>query len=199
MNADLQRLGKWFTLAATLPLAACLSFGAKPPPTLMSLSAGTAVAVGTTRSVSATQGISIAIPSVPQSLLTPRVAVQTTPTAIAYLKNAQWVDTPNKLFRNLLAEVIAAKTGRVVADSRNFSVAPETRLNGRLLNFGLDAPSQNVVVTYDAALVRSEGGPVETRRFEARAPISSEKGPAIAQALNDAANQVATEVARWVG
>lgn len=187
------------TLACTLPLAACLSFGAEPPPTLMSLSAETTVAVGAARSVPAAQGVSIAVPSVPQALMTPRVAVQANPTAIAYLKNAQWVDTPNKLFRNLLAEVVAAKTGRVVADSRNFSVAPDTRLNGRLLNFGLDVPSQNVVVTYDAALVRSEGGPVETRRFEARAPISSEKGPAVAQALNHAANQVATEVAGWIG
>ena len=187
------------TLATTLPLAACLSFGAKPPPTLMSLSAESAVAVGTARSTRATEGVSVAIPSVPQSLLTPRVAVQTSPTAIAYLKNAQWVDTPNKLFRNLLAEVIAAKTGRVVADSRNFAVAPDTRLNGRLLNFGLDAPSLNVVVTYDAALVRKEGGPVETRRFEARAPVSAQNGPAVALALNRAANQVADEVAGWIG
>ena len=187
------------TLATTLPLAACLSFGAKPPPTLMSLSAESAVAVGTARSTRATEGVSVAIPSVPQSLLTPRVAVQTSPTAIAYLKNAQWVDTPNKLFRNLLAEVIAAKTGRVVADSRNFAVAPDTRLNGRLLNFGLDAPSLNVVVTYDAALIRSEGGPVETRRFEARAPVSAQNGPAVALALNRAANQVADEVAGWIG
>jgi cholesterol transport system auxiliary component len=187
------------TLAAALPLAACLSFGAKPPPTLMSLSAESTVAVGTARSTRATEGVSVAIPSVPQSLLTPRVAVQTSPTAIAYLKDAQWVDTPNKLFRNLLAEVIAAKTGRVVADSRNFSIAPDTRLNGRLLNFGLDAPSLNVVVTYDAALIRSEGGPVETRRFEARTPVSAQNGPAVALALNRAANQVAAEVAGWIG
>ena len=187
------------TLAAALPLAACLSFGAKPPPTLMSLSAESTVAVGTAHSTPATKGISVAIPSVPQSLLTPRVAVQTSPTAIAYLKNAQWVDTPNKLFRNLLAEVVAAKTGRVVADNRNFSIAPDTRLNGRLLNFGLDAPSQSVIVTYDAALIRSEGGPVETRRFEARAPVSTQDSPAVALALNRAANQVATEVAGWIG
>lgn len=187
------------SLVAALPLAACLSFGAKPPPTLMSLSAESAVAVGTARSTRATEGVSIAIPSVPQSLLTPRVAVQTSPTAIAYLKDAQWVDTPNKLFRNLLAEVVAAKTSRVVADSRNFSIAPDTRLNGRLLNFGLDAPSLSVVVTYDAALVRKEGGPVEIRRFEARAHVTAQNGPAVALALNRAANQVADEVAGWIG
>lgn len=186
-------------LAAALPLAACLSFGAKPPPTLMSLAAETTVAVGAAHSTRATEGVSIAVPSAPQSLMTPRVAVQTSPTAIAYLKKAQWVDAPNKLFRNLLAEVVAAKTGRVVADNRNFSVAPDTRLNGRLLNFGLDAPSQNVVVTYDAALVRKEGGPVETRRFEARVPVTAQDGSSVALALNRAANQVAGEVAGWIG
>ena len=186
-------------LSAALPLAACLSFGKDPPPTLMSLTSEAQIAPGTARSVQPTQAVSVLIPSVPQSLLTNRVPVQTSPTAIAYLKDAQWVDAPNKLFRNLLAETIAAKTGRVVADSRNFSIAPDTRLSGRLLTFGLDAPSLNVVVTYDAALVRSEGGPVETRRFEARAPVTKQDGPSVAIALNRAANQVAEEVAVWIG
>jgi cholesterol transport system auxiliary component len=186
-------------LAAALPLAACLSFGEDPPPTLMSLTAETPLAAGTARSVQPIQAISVAVPSVPQALLTNRVPVQTSPTAIAYLKKAQWVDAPNKLFRNLLAETIAVNTGRVVADSRNFSMAPDTRLSGRLLNFGLDAPSRNVVVTYDAALVRSEAGPVETRRFEARVPVTKEDGAAVAVALNRAANQVAGEVAGWIG
>lgn len=186
-------------IALALPLAACLSFGEDPPPTLMSLTADNAVAAGTARSVQQTQAVSVAIPSVPQSLLTNRVPVQASPTAIAYLKKAQWVDAPNKLFRNLLAETIAAKTGRVVADSRNFSLASDTRLSGRLLNFGLDAGTGNVVVTYDAALVRSEAGPVETKRFEARVPVTRQDGPAVAVALNSAANQVAGEVAGWIG
>jgi len=186
-------------LAATLPLAACVSFGEKPPPTLMSLTADAPLAVGTAHSVRQTEGVSVAVPSVPQSLMTNRVPVQASPTAIAYLKKAQWVDAPAKLFRNLLAETIAAKTGRVVADSRNFSIAPDTRLSGRLLNFGLDAPSRNVIVTYDGALIRSEAGPVETRRFEARVPMTKEDGPSVAAALNRAANQVAGEVASWVG
>lgn len=186
-------------LAAALPLAACLSFGAKPPPTLMSLTAEAPLAVGTARSIRPAEAIWVAVPSVPQALTTNRVAVKAGPTAVAYLKKAQWVDAPNKLFRDLLAETIAAKTGRVVADMRNFALAPDTRLSGRLVNFGLDAASRSVVVTYDASLVRSDSGPVETRRFEARAPVAKEDGPAVATALNQAANQVAGEVAGWVG
>jgi cholesterol transport system auxiliary component len=197
MSSTFLRLS--FALAAALPLAACLSFGAKPPPTLMSLTPDATVPAGTARSFTGSSALFVLVPAVPQSLATPRVAVQVSPTDIAYLPKAQWVDTPNKLFRNLLAETIAAKTGRVVAEPRDGTVAVDMRLGGRLLSFGLDAQARSVVVTYDASLIRTDRGPVETKRFEARAPVSSEKGPAIALALNRAANQVAAEVASWIG
>lgn len=188
-----------FALAAALPLAACLSFGAKPPPTLMSLTPEASVPVGTARNFTDGNALFVLVPSVPQALATPRVAVQVSATDIAYLPKAQWVDTPNKLFRNLLAETIEARTTRVVAEPRDATVAPDMRLGGRLLSFGLDAQAHAVVVTYDASLVRNQQAPVETRRFEARAPVSNEQGPAVGAALNRAANQVAGEVARWIG
>ena len=46
---------------------------------------------------------------------------------------------------------------------------------------------------------RKDGNVVEKRRFEARVPVSAiEPGPA-GIAINQAANQVAAEVADWVG
>jgi cholesterol transport system auxiliary component len=40
---------------------------------------------------------------------------------------------------------------------------------------------------------------VEKRRFEARVPVSAIDAASAGAALNDAANQVAVEVADWVG
>jgi cholesterol transport system auxiliary component len=117
---------------------------------------------------------------------------------VAYVKDAFWVDTPNDLFRRLLSETIASRTGRVALDPLQTTFNPGNRLTGQLQNFGIDAPRMQAVVTYDAALAT---GPetVVTRRFEARVPVAAIDRANVAPALNAAANQVATEVAAWIG
>ena len=55
-----------------------------------------------------------------------------------------------------------------------------------------------VVVRYDGALSTSGGTRVETRRFEAKVPADG-TASTVGPALNAAANQVATEIAGWVG
>lgn len=181
------------------PVAGCISFGPKPPPSLLTLSSASEIPAGTARTVNDGQAVLIAAPSVPQSLAALRVPVQTTPTEIAYIKDAQWADTPARLFRNLLADTVAARTGRVVIEPRGAAVSPGMRLSGRLQNFGLDAASRSAVVTYDAALSRGTNPAVSTRRFEARVPVTVEDGPNVAAALSQGANQVAAQVADWVG
>ena len=70
-------------------------------------------------------------------------------------------------------------------------------LRGTLREFGYDARSGAVVVTYDA--IRENGGKLQTRRFTARVPgVPAEASP-VGVALNDAANQVAIDVADWIG
>ena len=54
-------------------------------------------------------------------------------------------------------------------------------------------------LTYDAALIRGPETVVEKRRFEARVPVAPVAAEPAAAALNTAANQVAAEVATWVG
>ena len=51
---------------------------------------------------------------------------------------------------------------------------------------------------YDGALSTAGGTRVETRRFEASVPADG-TAATVGPALNAAANQVATEVAAWVG
>jgi cholesterol transport system auxiliary component len=186
-------------VAAALPLAACISFGPKAPDTLLTLRADTSLPAGPARTARDGQTVIVAVPTAMQELATMRVAVRAGPTSIAYLKDAQWLDVPNRLFRELLGETIAARTSRVVLDPRQAALAPGIRLGGRLSGFGLDVPSHSVVVTYDATLARGEKQPVEARRFEARVPVADETAGTVGAALNQAANQVAVEVAGWIG
>jgi cholesterol transport system auxiliary component len=63
----------------------------------------------------------------------------------------------------------------------------------------LDAATQQAVVTFDAALSRSGQPTTEKRRFEARVPVAAIDAASVGPALNQAANQVAGEVADWIG
>ena len=190
---------KAVAIGAALTLTGCISFGAKPPPSLLTLTAQATMDAGQSRTAGAGEAITIITPTVPAVLATNRVPVQADDTSIAYVGKAQWVDVPAKMFQQLVSETVSAKTGRVVLDARQFSFDPGVRVTGELSKFGLDARTMEAIVTYDAAKSGADGTRVEERRFEARVPVSAiEAGPAGA-ALNQAANQVAAEVASWIG
>jgi len=55
-----------------------------------------------------------------------------------------------------------------------------------------------VIVTYDASLSTQGGSHVETRRFTATVPADGTANT-VGPAINRAANQVAGEVAQWIG
>lgn len=184
-------------LAPVTLLAGCISFGAEPPPSLLTLTASAAPGIGTSRTAAAGQAVTILQPRAPAVLNTIRVPVTSGDTAIAYVKDAVWVEAPARLFRDLLSETVAAKTGRLVLDARQFNLDPGIVIAGELRNFGVDSDTREAVVTYDAA--RSMGEQVEERRFEARVPVSPVEAVPVGIALNSAANQVAEQVAAWIG
>lgn len=190
---------KLIALAALVPLSACISFGAKPPPSLLTLTSAASVAPGAMQSSASASTIAIAEPRVPQEIAVTRVPVRASDTSVAYVKDAVWVEVPSRLFARLMADTITAQTGRVVVEPAGAPIPPAARLAGELRNFGLDEMTMEAVVTYDAALVRGEVGAVEKRRFEARIPVSAIDANSVGPALNQAANQVAGEVATWVG
>ena len=185
-------------LAASLALAGCISFGAKPPPSLLTLSPTTPIAAGNTQAAPGANTITIAVPTVPQEIATLRVPVRSTATTVAYLKDAQWVEAPNRLFARLVSDAVTTRTGRVVVGNRMFG-EPGATMSGELRSFGVDATANTAVVTFDAALVRQSGSPLEKRRFEATVPLTTVTPVEVGTALNQAANQVAGEVADWVG
>ena len=81
---------------------------------------------------------------------------------------------------------------------RQSNLDPGLVVTGRLTNFGYEAGAGSVLVRYDAALAASGGTRVETRRFEARVPADG-TAATVGPALNAAANQVAADVAKWIG
>ncbi|HYD14209.1 MAG TPA: ABC-type transport auxiliary lipoprotein family protein [Allosphingosinicella sp.] len=192
------RLKPLLAFPALLALAAC--FGGSAPDQLLTLTAAEARPAATPRTAGQGEAITVAVPSLPQALRTTRVPVYVNETTIQYLKDAVWVEQPGALFARLLGETIAARTGRVVLDPSQYSHDPGTRISGTLVRFGLDPNAMQVVIVYDAAMAR--GGPtggVVTNRFEARLPVAEATPAAVAPALNQAANQLAGEVAAWIG
>lgn len=185
-------------LPPVLALSGCISFGAKPPPSLLTLSAAAPVAVGATQTSATARSIVIQVPVVPAALATARVPVMATPTSIAYIKNAAWSEPPARLFARLLADTVTSRAGMVVVSGVQSLSDPSAALGGELRMFGVDQASSSAVVTYDASLVRPGQTAVEKRRFEARVPVATIDGLAAGGALNDAANQVAAQVADWL-
>ena len=186
-------------LLAALPLSACISFGAAPPPTLLTLTAQSAVAVGQNQNSATAKSITLQVPTVPQALATARVPVQSTATSIAYVKDAQWAEPPARLFARLMSDTVAARTGMVVLSTVQAVGDPSAMLGGEVRNFGLDATTREAVVTFDASLMRAGLQTVEKRRFEARVPVAAIDAPSAAAGINTAANSVAQQVADWVG
>jgi cholesterol transport system auxiliary component len=185
-------------LVAALPLAGCISFGAKPPPSLMTLETAAGPAVGSEQNSAKARSITIQLPTTPASIAGARVPVQATPTTIAYVKDAQWAEPPARLFARLLSDTVSARGNMVVLSPVQSIGDPSATLAGELRRFGLDATSRDAVVTYDAALTRVGSQSVEKRRFEARVPVAAIDAANAATAINQAANRVAADVAAWV-
>jgi cholesterol transport system auxiliary component len=184
---------------AFLPLAGCLSFGGKPPKVLLTINATATLPVGATQNSAAAKTITIQVPVVPQSLAVARVPVQTGD-QVAYVVGAAWVEAPQRLFARAVSDTIATKTGRVVLTPAQSFNDPGAMLGGELRNFGVDGDRHEAVVTYDATLIRGpDRSKIEKRRFEARVPVTQVSAESIGAPLNQAANQVASEVADWVG
>lgn len=181
-------------------LSACVSFGAKPPPFLLTLDADAAPAAGQARTAADAATLTILIPTAPQKLRTVRIPVQQDTGSVAYVKDAQWVEAPSRLFQRLLSETVSARTSRVVLDEGQYLTAPGEQLAGQLMEFGINARTNEAVVVYQAMLVSSAGKSVTQRRFEAREALGGKvETKATGAALTRAANKIAVDVAGWLG
>jgi cholesterol transport system auxiliary component len=189
-------------LAAAVALSGCslggMLGGGKPPATLVTLTPEAAEPAQIVRSAAAGQAVTVMTPTIPKELAAVRVPVQVNYVDVQYVTSVQLVDTPDRLFQRLLAETIRRTTNRVVLDPNQTTLDPGLVVNGVLQHFGYDASTGQVVVTYDGSLSTGGGNRVETRRFTATAPADG-TAATVPAALNRAANQVALEVAKWIG
>ena len=183
-------------LPVILSLGACVSFGTKAPPSMLVLTANSSVPTGTVRTASASDVLVIQMPAAPRKLDTNRVPVQIDASSIAYLKDAFWADKPARLMQQLLSETVSAKTGHLVLSEVDAGGKAARFISGSLLEFGVDAATNEAVVVFDAVKI-TRGNPTEKRRFEARRPVAAVEAAPVAAALNEAANEVALQIAEW--
>jgi cholesterol transport system auxiliary component len=188
--------------ALVLALGACslggMLGGGKPPTTLVTLTPEAPEPAQIIRNAAAGQAVTILTPTTGRELNTVRVPVQVNPSDVQYVADLQLVDTPARLFQNLLSETVRRTTGRVVLDPEQTTLDPGLTVAGQLQRFGYDAGMGQVIVQYDGSLSTAGGARVETRRFTATAPADG-TAATVGPALNRAANQVASQVAQWIG
>ena len=185
-------------LTAALALSGCVKLGSKPPAHLLTLAADPQPEAANAVSSKGRPTLAVLPPDLPRKLATTRIPVQVDPTTIAYVKDAQWTESPRDLFQRLLGATLAADSGVFVVDDAQYGLRPARSLSGALVDFGLDAETHEAVVTYDALLVTAEDHQALRRRFTARVPVSTIKAGTVAAPLSRAANMVAHEVAAWV-
>lgn len=190
------------SVALALSLGACmgglLGGGAKSPPWLLTLTPQAPAPADIARTAGPGEAVTIDTPVIPKEVRTTRVPVHSGPIAIAYVEDLTWVDTPDRLFQDLLTETVTRMTNRVVLDPNQSTLDPGITISGNLSRFGYDAQEGAVIVRYDAAMARAGSTGVTTRRFEAREPADG-TASSVAPAINAASNRVAMEVAQWVG
>src|SRR5918993_3746533 len=129
-------------VALTLALPACmgglLGGGGKTPPWLLTLTPQAPAPASIARTAGPGQAVTIELPVVPKEIRVNRVPVHSGPIAIAYVEDLTWVDTPDRLFQDLLSETVTRMTNRVVLDPNQSALDPGITVTGNLTRFGYD-------------------------------------------------------------
>ncbi|HSQ95536.1 MAG TPA: ABC-type transport auxiliary lipoprotein family protein [Croceibacterium sp.] len=184
--------------AALLALSGCLSLGGKMPAQLLNLTATSSAPAGSAANGTSATALAVLDIQAPLELDVTRVPVSINGSSVAYVKDAQWVDKPTRLFGRLLSDTIRAKGNRLVVTGSNLEDAAANKLSGTLSAMNYDASHGAVVVRFDAVF-QNGAKQIQTKRFESVVPGVSPQAGSVGDALNRAANDVAAQVAAWVG
>src|SRR3546814_10401288 len=86
---------------AAATLSGCIGLGGKTPPFLLTLDPEAEPPAGAARTAAEAATLTILIPTAPQKLRTTRIPVQQDDASVTYVKDAQWVEAPSRLFKRL--------------------------------------------------------------------------------------------------
>lgn len=141
--------------------------------------------------------IIVDIPNTPRKLDTNRIPVQVSDSSIAYVQGAFWSDKPARLMQQLISETIIATTGQLVIDKAQISGKSKAKISGTLSEFGIVESGSYAIVRFDAIKTNS-ANVIEKKRFEAKRDIFQITASDSGEALNNAANDVAEQIAIWL-
>lgn len=202
MQGMIRKAGRAAAVAAAMTftgaLAGCISLGAEPPEQLLTLTPANPAPAGTGSSGNVEGALAILDLQAPQKLNVTRIPVVIDGSSLAYLKDAEWVEKPAQLFGRLLADTLRDKGNRLVVSGTDLEYAASSKLSGRLSAMDYVPSRGAAVVRFDAVLQTGEGR-ILTRRFESEVTGVPAEAGAVGAALNRAANDVAAQVAEWVG
>ncbi len=177
-------------------LAGCVSIGAKPPGSFLSLTAQAVPPAGITASGTLHEATVVLEPTAAAAVSVLRIPVQIDAANVAYIKGTHWVERPARAFQHLLADTLRARSKGLVVETDRATTG--MRVGGQLLAMGFDARTREAVVRFEA-MKWLPGGRIETRRFESTVPGVDPEPSDLGPALNRAANEVAAQIADWVG
>ncbi len=192
------KTGLSLMLAGALSACVSLGGGGDPPDMLLTLTSSSVAPAGQSASGTLDDALAVITPEAPLRLDVTRIPVQVDESNVAYLKDAVWVDKPARLFARLLSETLRAKQTHMIVEGADMQYGAATKLTGQLIDMGYDATLSAVVVRFDAVLRKADGS-VTTQRFESEVDGVLPEARYVGPALNDAANDVAVQVAEWVG
>ena len=189
-------------LVLAMSLAGCslggLLGGGKAPTVLYDLTPTAPPTGAVARQSDAGSAVTVRVPVITKELRTVRVPVQVNASQVEYVKDMQWIDTPDRLFQKLVAETIRRTTSRVVLDPAQPGLDPGITVSGELLDFGFDAQRGVVIARFQGTLATNGGASVQSRTFVAEAPADGTTAT-VPPALNAVANQLAQQIAQWIG
>lgn len=184
--------------AGFLALAGCISLGVKTPAQLLNLTATSTAPAGSSANGTSETALAVLDIQAPQELDVVRIPVTINGSSLAYVQDAQWVEKPARLFGRLLSDTIRARGNRLVVSGSDLEFGAATKLSGTLSAMNYDASKGAAVVRFDAVLQKG-ANQIQTKRFESVVPGVAAQAAPVGDALNRAANDVAAQVADWVG
>ncbi len=142
----------------------------------------------------------VVMPTALAALDTEKMMVEPAPGQITYLSDAQWADRLPPLLqaRTIQAFENGSRLARVARPGDGVSGDYQLNMDIRTFGVRVEPSGTQAVVEISAKIIGNQAGRILAARiFTARVPITSVTGPTVAQALDEASDQVLIELVRW--